>query len=339
MKILADASLPGLQQAFPHPFELTLYKHAEEVPRLLKNQQILLCRSTLKVDAALLMHHSLTHVATASSGTDHIDSNYLKEHEIELIDAKGCNATAVVDYVMATLAYLQKNHGFYRTRAAVIGVGEVGKKVARRLAAINMQVIAYDPLRAQHDSNFFSSTLVDVLQCDLISIHANLHEEPPFPSKKLVNEAFLNRLNPHTVLINAARGGIVDEEALLQHKKPLIYCTDVFQHEPSINNQVVDFSTLCTPHIAGHSIEAKYKAIAIVSEKLHQRLHRLPPKLDFPVVSKPLFITPDWQDAVLSLYDPGIETSLLKASKNRTETFLQLRQAHQNRHDFCSEQS
>src|SRR5690554_546410 len=100
MKILADASLPGLLQAFPKPFQLTLYHELKEVPQLLSGKEILLCRSTLKIAEPLLKGHSLRYLATASSGTDHIDKAYLRANSIELFDAKGSNATAVADYVI-----------------------------------------------------------------------------------------------------------------------------------------------------------------------------------------------------------------------------------------------
>ena len=339
MKLLADASLPGLLQAFPKPFELTFYHHLEEVPQLLQGQQILVCRSTLKVNEKLLGSHSLSHVATASSGTDHIDGFYLRKHSIQLIDAKGSNASAVADYVLATLAFLQINHGLKKTKVAVIGVGEVGKTVTRRLTAVNMEVINYDPLRCQHDASFFSNALSEVMHCDLLCLHANLHDKHPFPSQKLINAAFLAQLKPNTVLINAARGGIVDEEALLALQKPLVYCTDVFLHEPTINPKIVDFATLCTPHIAGHSIEAKYRAVATVSERLHRSFNLPLPKLNFPYVSTPFLPSQNWQEEILAFYNPSIETKLLKESSDKTKTFLQLRRAHQNRHDFCSAES
>lgn len=105
MNILADASLPGLKQAFPKPFHLTEYHHPDEIAQLLPGQDILLCRSTLKVNQSLLKNHCLQYVATASSGTDHLDHLWLGSQNIQVIDAKGSNAQAVADYVVACLAF------------------------------------------------------------------------------------------------------------------------------------------------------------------------------------------------------------------------------------------
>ncbi|WED43818.1 4-phosphoerythronate dehydrogenase [Legionella cardiaca] len=336
MKILADASLPGLLEAFPQPFELTLYHEAKDIPQQLKNQQILLCRSTLKVTEELLKNSSLSYVATASSGTDHIDENYLQNHRIGLIDAKGSNASAVADYVMATLAFLECHKGFKGTKAAVIGVGEVGTKVAQRLRATGMEVLCYDPPKSKRDKDFITCSFEAITECDLISVHANLHNLLPTPSLNLINDGVLKQLKPQSVIINASRGGIVNEEDLLRQKKPFFYCTDVFSNEPAIRQGIVDFATLCTPHIAGHSIEAKSDAITMISQKLHLA-YKLPfVKPSLPVLAKLPSYYPHhtWQDYVLSLYNPLVETEILKNTHDLKLAFLNLRKAHQNRHDF-----
>ncbi|MFA5959853.1 MAG: 4-phosphoerythronate dehydrogenase [Tatlockia sp.] len=332
MKLLADASLPALEIAFPKPFEITLYKSTEEIAEKLQGQDVLFCRSTLKVNEALLKNHSLRYVATASSGVDHIDSAYLQQNAITLLDAKGCNATSVTDYVTAVLAYLQKNSAFSGKTAAVLGVGEVGSRVVSRLKALKMNVLCYDPFKTEISSN----TLDEITQCQLIAVHANLHDEKPYPSRNLIDKDFLSQLKPHTVLINASRGGIVNEEALLHLTTPITYCTDVYQNEPYINQELVKFAKLCTPHIAGHSIEAKYNAVALISEQLHTAIKSKAPKMPYPAVSNQVASVRfrNWQDFVLSLYNPVFETNELKASTNLETTFLKVRKAHL-RHDFC----
>ncbi|KTC84167.1 4-phosphoerythronate dehydrogenase [Legionella brunensis] len=336
MKILADATLPGLLTAFPNPFELTLYHNVKELPALLKDQQILLCRSTLRVTETLLKNSSLIYVATASSGTDHIDEHYLETRGIKLIDAKGSNATAVADYVIASLAFLKRHKGFQGTKAAVIGIGEVGEKVVKRLKAVGMQVLCYDPPKAERDSRFISCPIEAVMTCDLISIHANLHTIPPYPSLNLMNNKVLKQLKPYCAIINASRGGIVNESDLFRLNLPLLYCTDVFSSEPSVSRETVSYASLCTPHIAGHSIEAKYEAVRMISRKLHSA-YKLPhAETILPMANNaPLFnCEQTWEEYVLSLYNPAHETILLKSATNLEIAFLNLRKAHQNRHDF-----
>src|SRR6185437_13045641 len=108
MNILADANIPVLKAAFPLPFCLSTYSNHQEIPSLLANQDVLLCRSTLKVNQALLNHSTIRYVATASSGSDHLDLDYLQSRHIQAFDARGSNADAVGDYVISCLAYLHK---------------------------------------------------------------------------------------------------------------------------------------------------------------------------------------------------------------------------------------
>ena len=336
MRILADASLPGLETAFPSPFILSRYSNASELSSLIDNQDILLCRATLNVNSNLLKNHKLQYVATASSGTDHLDHDFLTSRNIQIIDAKGANASAVADYVLSCLAYLDQQHLISGKKAGIIGLGKVGEKVSKRLKAADFQIITYDPLKAQNESSFQSCVLESLFEMDLLCIHAELHDQSPYPSVNLLDAAFLDALKPGCVILNAARGGIVNEEALLNAKYPLIYCTDVYLNEPAIDKRIVDRATISTPHIAGHSIEAKLAAVTMVSEKLH-RIFGLPtPKFTPTENIQDLSCTEDrsWQEVVLSLYNPAEETASLKQAQDKKAAFLDLRKNHRNRHDF-----
>lgn len=329
MKLLADASLPDLHKAFPAPFCLTLYKDLSEVSSLLADQDILLCRSTLKVNRQLLQGHNLEIIATASSGCDHIDAALLKEKGITLLDAKGSNAAAVADYVLSVTAWLQKEASFCGTTAGVIGAGAVGTQVMQRLQATGCAVIYHDPFIAAD-----SRTLQEIQQCHLICVHANLHDNQHWPSRNLLNKEFFSQLRPNTAIINAARGGLVNQQELLACTTPLLYCTDVYANEPEIDNRIVDFATLCTPHIAGHSLQAKYRAVYDLSEKLHKMLQLQAPNLSIPAFTQPKPLAAmSWQDYVLSLYNPLTESQSLKKMPDKRQTFINLRKTHM-RHEF-----
>jgi erythronate-4-phosphate dehydrogenase len=172
-----------------------------------------------------------------------------------------------------------------------------------------------------------------------LCIHANLHETPPYPSVNLITTAFFSKLKPGTVIINAARGGIIDEQALLTSKNPITYCTDVYQHEPHVHPAIIDYATLCTPHIAGHSIEAKTNAVEKISQQLHAYYGI---SLPTPVISNanraPSYqinsSIPNWQDMVLNIFNPFEDTGILKKASDKSKAFLIRRQAHQSRHDF-----
>lgn len=339
MNVLADASLLELGDFFPHPFKLHLFHHQEEIPSLLKHCDILLCRSTLKVNQALLQQHRPRCIATASSGIDHIDLGFLKKANIALFDAKGANARSVADYVLSCIAYVAQNQGLNGRRVGIIGCGAVGEAVAKQLRRFHFEIACFDPPRSLRDKDFNAVSLKEILAQDILCIHPNLHDEAPYPSRHLLGASELRCLRPKTLLINASRGDIVSENALLEVKPPIHYCTDVYANEPDINPAIVAFASLCTPHIAGHSLEAKSNAIRILSEKLHhfcgfdfaeqaeKERGELQEKSNFPSGS-------DWQKCALSLYNPILETLQMKSAAHKNTAFLELRQTHYRRRDF-----
>lgn len=329
MNILADVTLPLLNTYFPSPFQLTLYDSAHALPPPPSTPCILLCRSTLTVNEALLDRYSFSCVATATSGLNHIDTAALARRDIPLFDAKGANATAVADYVIATLAYLRCHTSFKGTRAGVIGMGHVGTQVAARLEQLGFTLFCYDPPREQTETTFRSCAWHDLLQCDLLCIHANLHNTPPYPTLSLLNEAFFKRIQHPMVIINAARGELVDEGALLNAPPHLRYCTDVYLNEPSPNPALIERATLCTPHIAGQTMEAKYQALLQLSQALHHHYHLPPPYVSF--TSPQQLLNPShWETQWLTWYSPLSETICLKTATDKTTAFLALRQAHQS---------
>jgi erythronate-4-phosphate dehydrogenase len=331
---LADASLPGLEAAFPTPFKLTKYVHQRDIPDLLPGHDILLCRSTLHVNEELILNNPLKFVATASSGTDHLDHSFLDSKNITIIDAKGCNAVSVSDYVLSTLAYLDVNKLKSGFKAAIIGMGKVGAQVYIRLKQLGYTVLCYDPPKEIRDPAFQSCSIEDVFDCELLCVHAELQMQGAYPSFDLINADFLQALKPHCVIVNAARGGIVNEQAILDCKKPIIYCSDVYSNEPNINKDIVNKATLCTPHIAGHSLEAKFNAVTMVSQQLHKLLDLPLPNCDEPSKPDPISSDLEWKELVLSIYNPINETKGLKSATNLKETFIQLRLQHNYRHDF-----
>ena len=268
MKILVDSSIPGVSRAFPAPFELSCYSNQNELQTLLKDNEILLCRSTLKVNHELLKNSRIKIVATASSGSDHFNKEELKQAGIRWFAAKGSNAVAVADYVLTILAWFSKYQYRRFKRVGIIGMGKVGQEVSKRYQQQGAELLYYDPLRAEQEISFQSCQLEDLFDCDLISIHANLHDDPVYGSRNLINHNVLKQLKPSTVILNAARGGIVNEMDILTHPE-IIYCSDVFENEPEPSKEIIQFSTLCSPHIAGHSIEAKLNATRMASEQIH----------------------------------------------------------------------
>ncbi len=335
LRVMADATLPDLELWFPQPFKLTLYNTRSIEQIDLNDHEILLCRSTLRVNEQLSGIKAIECVATASSGTDHILANLLQQQNITLFDAKGSNAHAVADYILASIAHLTQRGLLKGNRAAVVGAGHVGSQVAVKLRMIGFEVILIDPVKQFNQPDFISGELSDLSTCDLICIHANLHNTQPWPSQNLFNEDLLSKLKPDVVLMNAARGGIVNEVDLLNTPPSMIYCTDVYANEPGPSTEIIQRATICTPHIAGHCIEAKTRAVIQLSAQIHQH-YGLECRQVSPVfpLTKKINISKNWQEKILDHYNPGIETATLKAANDSKNVFLEQRAAHVFRHEI-----
>ncbi len=326
MIIAADVNLPALDTAFSNFFEIVTYEEPGDLKEILSTAEILLCRSTLDVNKQLINGTAVKLVVTATSGTNHIDKSYLAEQGIALITAKGANASAVVDWDLFVLSHIQTK--LSAKKIGIIGMGHVGSQLKHRLSLLNYEVATCDPL-LEKKLNFIHTPLEQLVSCDILFIHANLHSNPLHPSKNLINYHFLNSLKPDCFIVNASRGGIVNESALLETDFIRRYCTDVYENEPEISVKIVENAYICTPHIAGHTIEAKTNAIFQVSEIIHNLFHVSPPPLEFKSSHQHLYLSNlTWPKTILKYYDPMHETVALKNSNNKHLAFLELRKSH-----------
>ena len=265
-QVLADASLPDVSTLLS-PLAVNLYHDTTSLLKQINTHDILICRSTLKVNSQLLRNSAVKIVGTASSGSEHIDKQFCKEQGISWFNARGANAHAVADYICMIIASLKKNNCTIGKVAGIVGYGAVGTAVKQRLDSLGFIVKCCDPWLIEK-TDFHHTKLEDLKDCDLLLLHCNYHQNPPYPSHHLINKDFLDAFNPKGIIINAARGSIVDETALLNSAHSLNYCSDVFKNEPNINPKIIKKSMIVTPHIAGHSCEAKYNAVVIIAEKI-----------------------------------------------------------------------
>lgn len=337
LRILADASLPNIERILS-PLTVNLYYDTASLSAQRNENDILLCRSTLVVNKALLHDSRIKIIGTASSGSDHIDKPYLQSQGIKWFSAKGVNAHAVADYICMIIAYLlqQKNTALGKN-AGIVGYGAVGKAVKQRLTLLGFNVKCCDPWQKQQPS-FQHYPLEALKDCDLLLLHCNYHRVEPYPSHHLIDKNFLRNFNPNGLIINAARGNIVDEEALLDSPQCQNYCTDVFHNEPNINPALIDQCLCATPHIAGHSIEAKYNAVISVLRKIYEYTHTRPTalvELKSPQLDVISLHNAQWINRLLSMYNPQNDSEKLKNSMKLAETFIQLRKAHNKRHEVC----
>ncbi|MFC3120517.1 4-phosphoerythronate dehydrogenase [Agaribacter flavus] len=272
MKILYDSVMPYAEAFFGHigicePFELG--KISSEA---LANADVLLTRSTTKVDASLLeCGNNLKFVGTATAGINHFDTAALDDKNITWTSAAGCNARAVAEYVLAALLYLAEQDGFLlkNKQIAIVGVGAVGKQVADIATALGMQVVLYDPPRAAIDANFSSSIFEEVLQADIISLHAPLTHNGQYPTKHMFNSDVLNSMQSSQYIVSASRGELIDTQALLDMNDDCPQLVmDCWENEPYISTDLMSRCRLATAHIAGHSLEGKARGTSILYDKL-----------------------------------------------------------------------
>ncbi len=231
---------------------------------------MLLVRSVTRVDRELLKGSSVAFVGSATIGTDHVDQVYLDQRGIRFAHAPGCNANAVVQYDLSVLSNLQPD--WQQCTLGIVGCGNVGSRVYRTLKSLGVKCRVYDPfLSAEQipDSMDFQS----VLAADIICVHTPLTTEGPFPTKYLFNAEVLAGLSENTLLINAGRGAVIDNGALLQRLKSgskLRVALDVWESEPNINPELLERVLLATPHIAGYSREGKIRGTEMLAEDYYQ---------------------------------------------------------------------
>jgi erythronate-4-phosphate dehydrogenase len=231
---------------------------------------ILLVRSVTTVDKTLLEGSSVTFVGSATIGTDHVDQEYLAEQGIRFAHAPGCNANAVVQYDLSVLSNLQPD--WQNRTLGIVGCGNVGGRVYRALKSLGVECRVYDPFLTVEQN----SDLVDfesVLAADIICVHTPLTTDGPFPTKHLFSTDVLASLSEDTLLINAGRGAVIDNTALLallESGSKLRVALDVWEPEPSINCQLLERVLLATPHIAGYSREGKIRGTEMLAEDYSQ---------------------------------------------------------------------
>lgn len=271
--VAADQNLYKISELIPPQVRLTLYDPSDGIPNLV-GADALLVRTVTHLNEETLPKppKQLKFIGTASSGTDHLDNEYLESKGIQLTDANGCNARAVAEYVMTALLLWREKFEPKKPigKVGVIGVGKAGSEVYKLLSGFDIECVTYDPPRELREDSFTSATLEEVLSCDILSFHVPLNKKGDYPTYHWLNEEKL-RNQSFKLIINAARGGVIDEDALLKsfHEKRIQnYILDVWEGEPDFNPKVAENAFIATPHIAGYSEQAKINATKIVCDKM-----------------------------------------------------------------------
>ncbi|MDX1802721.1 MAG: 4-phosphoerythronate dehydrogenase [Alcanivorax sp.] len=276
MQMIADANMPGLE-AFAHHGQLTTVDGRKLSRQQLGNAEVLLVRSVSRVDQALLQGSRVRFVGSATIGTDHVDLDYLQEAGIHFAHAPGCNARAVSEYVLQAVLTLCQHQGrpARGARVAVVGLGNVGARVADWLSALGMTVQVCDPplQDAGYQGPWPLHSLDALLDADVITLHVPLTRDGPHPTRHLLNAERLARLGPQQMLINTCRGPVVDNDALLDRllagRGPATVL-DVWEREPQVSSALLEKVVRGSPHIAGYSLEGKLAGTAMLYQAFCQ---------------------------------------------------------------------
>ena len=253
MKVVIDKYIPFLAEALRAQDVEVATLAPEEITRAtVADSQALFVRTRTQVDSALLHGTRVRFVATATIGTDHLDIPYLEQQGIAWASAPGCNAQAVCDYVEEAISQFENGKTL-----GLVGCGHVGSKVKAMAERRGMRVLVSDPPKGMH------LPLEQLAaEADVITFHTPLTRTGAFPTYHLCDAAFLSHCRAGTLIINAARGGVVDEEALLQSGLPC--AIDTWEGEPDINRNLLQHAWLASYHIAGYSLEGKINASQMV---------------------------------------------------------------------------
>lgn len=331
MKFVVDNKIPFIKGRLERIGEVVYVDPFAFTPELVKDADALIIRTRTRCNASLLTGSSVKLVATATIGTDQIDIPWCESNGITVENAAGCNAPGVAQYVWSSL--LRNGFDPHRHTLGVVGKGNIGSIVAdwgRRLGA---KVIVCDPPRSKRGLTDEEYLPLETLltRADAVTLHTPLTKDGEDPTYHLIGTSELQLLKQNAILINAARGPVVDNKAWVEwikaHKGKAI--VDVWEGEPDINRQLLSGALVATPHIAGYSRQGKERATRMVLEAIERNFGINLDKSGLEGEYTPGKESID-SAVITRSYDPQTDTFPLRSNP---ENFEQLRSEYDYRHE------
>ncbi len=329
MKVVIDDKIPYIREAAASLFdEVSYLPGAGIAPRDVRDADALIVRTRTRCNEALLGGSKVKCVVTATIGYEHLDVDYLESHHIHWTNCPGCNATSVAQYIRNSLIVL-KRAGLYNPSAStlgIVGVGHVGKAVQQAVEKMAGRILLNDPPRQRQEGGAFVSLEEIERSCDVITFHTPLTTGGEHPTWHLADENFFRRLCHRPVIINAARGGVVDNAAwieALDRGAVGAAVIDTWENEPDISLPLLEKAFIATPHIAGYSADGKANATRMALEAVCSYFG-IKPNFTIQPPSLPAELRPSGneEERALQLYNPHDDSNMLKASPH---SFEQLR--------------
>ncbi|MCS6771049.1 MAG: 4-phosphoerythronate dehydrogenase [Kiritimatiellae bacterium] len=356
-RIVCATSVALGREAFSTLGEVVCVPEQEISPEIVRNADLLITRSKVRVGPSLLEGSRVSFVATATAGFDHIDTDYLSTRGIAWTAAPGCNAHSVAEWVVAALLELHAHRGvpLEGSSIGIIGVGNVGSRVAALAPALGLAPLLNDPPRAALEPGPQWLDLRSLLsRTDIITLHVPLTDTGEYATREMVNCRFLEDMRPGSILINASRGEVVDEDCLLLAlEKGWLAETvlDVYENEPAIDPRVVRSAFLATPHIAGYSYEGRVRGTIMCYEEACRFLE-VEPRWSPPVftseATRTLYVDPRGRSDLEALHDVVSQAYNIRADdtalrngmdlqpEERRAHFQRLRAQYPDRREFPS---
>lgn len=326
MNIIIDKNIPYIKGVAENYGNVTYLPGAEFTKENIKGADALIVRTVAHFDKENLENSKVKIICSATIGFDHIDTEYCDKNNIAWYNAPGCNSSSVQQYIVSALIYISKkyNINLQEKTIGVIGVGNVGSKVAQACKLLGMRVLLNDPPRVEKEgiANFVG---LDVIKekADFITVHTPLNKEGKFKTLHLLDENFFNQLNKKPFIINSARGGIIKTNAIkdaLKNKLIAGAIIDCWENEPTIDAEYMNLVDLATPHIAGYSADGKANASRMALENLANFF-----KLDKSVLQK---IQP------LEIPNPIIDLKNSKETDLKDRIYYALSQTYDIENDY-----
>lgn len=299
-EFMDEAAVATLAARHPTHYDPTLVDRPDDLAERIPAARALIVRNRTEVNAALLQAATrLRCVGRLGVGLDNIDVAACRGRGVAVYPATGANDVAVAEYVV-TAALLLLRGAWSATdavaagawprqtligreasgkRIGLVGFGAIARQTASRAAALGMEVLAHDPLLAPDDPAWAAARRLDLdallAASDVVSLHVPLTPQ----TRRMIDAAALARMKPGAVLVNAARGGVVDEAALaaaLAAGRLGGAALDVFETEPLTAAAGARFAGLknliLTPHIAGVTQESNVRVSAVTAENVLRHL-------------------------------------------------------------------
>lgn len=233
----------------------------------LREADALLVRSVTAVTQPLLTGTAVRFVGSATIGTDHLDLIGLAQMGVTVANAAGCNAQAVAEYVVTAVLTLRPEllTAGQDFCLGIIGLGNVGKRLARLAGRLGWRVLGYDPLQSPEGIAQVSLSRL-LAESNAVSLHVPMVKYGEHATYHLIAAAQLAQMSADSILINSSRGAVVAEADLLAdiRRTGRQVVLDVFEHEPRISAELLDAVALVTPHIAGYSLEGKARGTEMI---------------------------------------------------------------------------